>query len=243
MTGAARLAARSAQRAGAGLVTIGCASTVWRLYAESLESVIVRSADDLPAWNALLADPRRNALVMGPGMGLGQLEKEFILTGLEQRKLTVLDADALTNFADRPETLFTHLHAACVLTPHEGEFARLFPMIDTTLDKKDRALRAAEMTGSVVLIKGHETIVAAPDGRRLDNDNAPAWLATAGAGDVLAGLIAGLMAQGMPPMDAAGAGCWMHGEAARLFGPGLIAEDLVSTLPAVVAALWAQKKA
>jgi NAD(P)H-hydrate epimerase len=228
MTGAARLAARAAQRIGAGLVTIAASSKAVPIYSEALESVIVREANDVMAWNELLADPKRNAALIGPGLGLGALQAELTLAALAVKKPCVLDADALSNFADDPEKLFGALHNQCVLTPHEGEFKRLFgTKINANAAKQERALAAAKLAACVVLLKGAETIIAAPDGQYVVNNNAPPWLATAGAGDVLAGIILGLLAQKTPVFWATAAAAWIHGNIASTIGPGLIAEDLV----------------
>ncbi len=241
MTGAARLAARAAQRIGAGLVTLAAPSSALPIYAKALESVIVRQADTLVEWQALIDDPRLSALAIGPGLGLGAAQKEETLAVLAAKRPTVLDADALTNFADAPELLFNALHSSCVLTPHEGEFARIFGTSDA--DKVSRAQAAAKKAGCVVLLKGAETVIASNDGRAFINRNAPPWLATAGAGDVLAGIILGLIAQKMPVFEAAAAAAWVHGCSAALFGPGLIAEDVVAKIPDVLAELSAKKTA
>lgn len=239
MTGATRLAARAAQRIGAGLVTIAAPQSAFPIYAEALESVIVQPADGLKEWQKLLDDVKKDTLLIGPGLGIGKFESELVLAALETRKPCVLDADGLSNFAGNAEELFAHLHAACVLTPHEGEFARLFgARIDAEAEKLARACAAAKIAGCTVLLKGAETIIATPEGRAIVNANAPPWLATAGAGDVLAGFILGLVAQKMPVFEAAAAAAWLHGVVATAFGgPGLIAEDLIDGLPAALKGL------
>lgn len=238
MTGAARLAARAAQRMGAGLVTLAVPQSALAIYAEALESVIVRPADTLDVWKELLGDPKRNAILIGPGLGIGKPQAELVLAALETRTSCVLDADALTNFTERPDDLFSRLHNHCVLTPHEGEFARLFgKQVDAHADKLARTRRAAAIVGCVVLLKGHDTIIAQPDGRTVINNNAPPWLATAGAGDVLAGMILGLLAQNMPVFEATAAAAWLHGKVAVDRGLGLIAEDLIAGIPEVLKGL------
>ncbi len=238
MTGAARLTARAAQRMGAGRVTVAVPQSALPIYAEALESVIVRPADTLDTWKELLADPKRNAILIGPGLGIGKAQAALVLAALETRKPCVLDADALTNFSENPDELFSKLHNNCVLTPHEGEFTRLFgKQIDVNADKLSRARKAATVSGSVVLLKGHETIIVQSDGRAVINTNAPAWLATAGAGDVLAGMILGLVAQSMPVFEAAAAAAWLHGGIAANFGPGLIAEDIIDGIPEILRGL------
>jgi NAD(P)H-hydrate epimerase len=238
MTGAARLAARAAARLGAGLVTVGAPEPAFPIYAAALAGIIVQPAGDLGAFRAILADPRRNAALIGPGAGRGEATRDKVLAILAAGKRTVLDADALTSFADNAEVLFGAIRSPCVLTPHEGEFARLFArVLDGSGSKLERACRAAQLSGAVMLLKGNDTVIAAPDGRAAINPGAPPELATAGSGDVLAGMVTGLLAQGMPAFEAAAAGVWLHADAARRFGPGLIAEDLVEGLPAALRAL------
>ena len=239
MTGAGRLAARAAQRVGAGLVTLAVPEEAVSLYASALESVIVRAAPTSETWRALAKDPKRNVLLIGPGMGLEAAYKDFVLEVLATRKPCVLDADALTIFAEDPLVLFNALHPDVVLTPHEGEFARLFgSFIDGSADKLTRTRQAAARTGCVVLLKGAETMMAHPDGKAVINTNAPPWLATAGSGDVLAGMIAGLCAQKIPVFEAAAASAWMHGRSADAYGPGMIAEDIVAGIPSVLKELF-----
>jgi ADP-dependent NAD(P)H-hydrate dehydratase / NAD(P)H-hydrate epimerase len=236
MTGAARLAARAAARLGAGLVTVAAPEAAFSIYAAALTGIIVQAAGGLDDFRALLADPRRNAALIGPGAGVGEETRDKVLAILAAKKRTVLDADALTSFAKNAEVLFGAIHSPCVLTPHEGEFARLF---DGSGSKLERACRAARTSGAVMLLKGNDTVIAAPNGRAAINPGAPPELATAGSGDVLAGIVLGLLAQGMPAFEAAAAAVWLHAEAARRFGPGLIAEDLVEGLSAALAQLKA----
>lgn len=220
MTGAARLAAAAARRAGAGMVTIA-ASGAADIYRAGEPGVIV---DERPVAE-LLADARRNAWVCGPGLGMAAAAAA--LPGLlAAGRQVVVDADGLSACAGAPERLC----GAAVLTPHAAEFARVFG--PPGVDRLAAVRAAAGRTGAVVLLKGADTIVAAPDGRAVVNDNAPPWLATAGAGDVLAGIIAALLGQGMPAWEAACAAAWLHGAAATSAGPGLIAEDLPARLPA-----------
>lgn len=232
MTGATRLAARAAQRVGVGLVTLAAPTSALPIYAEALESVIVRPCDNPDDWQALIDNPHHPALLIGPGLGLGEAQKIDILKALGADRPAVLDADALTGFSDHPKMLFNNLHPDCVLTPHEGEFARLFGGIEG--DRLARARAGAEQAGCVVVLKGHETIIASPDGQAVVNRNAPPWLATAGSGDVLAGIVLGLVAQKMPAFWAAVAGVWMHGRIGAVCGAGLIAEDIVAGIPAIL---------
>jgi NAD(P)H-hydrate epimerase len=236
-TGAARLAARAALRAGAGLVTVACPPGALMVYATALEAVMTRAVADDEAFAALLDDPRKNAVLVGPGNGVTGTTKRRVLAALETGKACVLDADALTVFQDDPDELFAAIHGPCVLTPHDGEFARLF---DVDGHKLARARAASTRAGAVVLLKGGDTVIAAPDGRAAITENAPPDLATAGAGDVLAGMVLALVAQSMDGFDAACAAAWLHGDAAARFGLGLIAEDLSETLPASLAALKAR---
>jgi hydroxyethylthiazole kinase-like uncharacterized protein yjeF len=244
-TGAARMAARGALRAGAGLVTIASPRAALAVNAAASLAVMVRPVDGAGELAAFLSDVRRNAVVLGPGGGVGPLMRELVLTALSGERAVVLDADALTSFAEEPQALIAAIRAhaekaiaenATVLTPHEGEFKALFEAVDDVPksgSKLVRARAAAACTGAVVLLKGSDTVVAAPDGRAAITANAPPWLATAGAGDVLAGFVAGLLAQRMPVFEAAAAAVWLHGEVGTVVGPGLIAEDLPDALPQV----------
>jgi ADP-dependent NAD(P)H-hydrate dehydratase / NAD(P)H-hydrate epimerase len=244
-TGAARMSARGALRAGAGLVTLASPRDALAVNAAALTAVMVRPIDTVVEFAELLTDKRLNTCVIGPGAGVGDRTRDFVLTALSARRNLVLDADALTSFAEAPDRLFEAIKASrdpqVALTPHEGEFPRLFSDISNKhplRSKLERVRAAAERAGAVVLLKGPDTVVASPDGRATIAANAPPWLATAGAGDVLAGIIAGLLAQGVPAFEAASMGVWMHGEAAREAGPGLIAEDLSEVLPAVFRHLY-----
>ncbi len=250
--GAARLAARGALRIGAGVVTVGCPLEALAENAARLDAVMLWVVEDGAALEAVLEDGRIGVVCLGPGLGTGAREVGLVRAALSSRSEpcpmegVVLDADALT-ILSREAGLFGALHDGCVLTPHGGEFARMFPDISAKLDapavtgpaysKVDATREAAARAGCVVLFKGADTVIAAPDGRCAINsahyERAAPWLATAGSGDVLAGFIAGLMARGFAPFDAACTGAWLHVECAREFGPGLIAEDLPEMLPAV----------
>ncbi len=234
MTGAARLAARAAARLGAGLVTVAAPEGAFQIYAGALTGIIIHPVAGPEDFRAFLADPRRNAALIGPGAGVGGETREKTLAILEGGKSAVLDADAITSFSEDPRALFAAIRSPCVMTPHAGEFARLF---DTTGSKPERARRAARQSNAVVLLKGADTVVAAPDGRLAINTDAPPQLATAGSGDVLSGMVLSLLAQGMEPFAAAAAAAWIHGAAASRIGRGLIAEDLVESIPSVLQAL------
>ncbi|MEE9388860.1 MAG: NAD(P)H-hydrate dehydratase [Paracoccaceae bacterium] len=254
--GAARLAARGALRIGAGVVTVGCPPSALLENSVALDAIMVRSLKGGDGLAEALQDKRINALCLGPGLGAGEKQAALVAAALVvgeithptgNRRAVVLDADALTALAG-DAGLFGALHDRCVLTPHAGEFARLFPDIAKKLDapaskgpaysKVDATREAAARAGCVVLFKGADTVIAAPDGRCSINlahyERAAPWLATAGSGDVLAGFIAGLLARGFDPMQAAQTGAWLHVECALKFGPGLIAEDLPEMLPAVL---------
>jgi ADP-dependent NAD(P)H-hydrate dehydratase / NAD(P)H-hydrate epimerase len=231
LTGAARLAARSAARVGAGLTTIAVSPVAFPIYAASLTSIMVQPIEPPDGFVRLLQDKRYSAFLIGPGAGAGAETRTRAIEILKTGRPTVLDADAITAFADDPPNLVEAISGPCVLTPHEGEFRRVF---DLSGDKLTRARLAAERSGAVIILKGWDTVIAAPDGRAVINSNAPATLATAGSGDVLGGLVLGLLAQGMDPFLAACAAVWLHGAAATEFGPGLIAEDLPELLPVVL---------
>ncbi|HEX7386806.1 MAG TPA: NAD(P)H-hydrate dehydratase [Castellaniella sp.] len=234
LLGAGRLACLAAARIGAGLVTLAVPQSAWALQIAALTSVMVEALPADESVAAAVADLRRNALLIGPGLVRKKTAKAQVLALLATRRPCVLDAGALTAFQDEPQVLVQALHAGCVLTPHEGEFARLFALEG---DKLHRAAVASRDSGAVVVLKGADTVVAAPDGRCVINDNAPPCLATAGAGDVLAGMIVGLLAAGMSAFEAACAAVWLHGLAADRLGWGLIAEDLPSALPAALQTL------
>jgi hydroxyethylthiazole kinase-like uncharacterized protein yjeF len=254
-TGAARLAARAALRVGAGLVTIASPREALAVNAAANLSIMVRPADDAPAIARLMEDPSINVVVLGPGGGVGAAMCEKVLGVLATPAAAVLDADAITSFADSPGLLIGVLksrNATTILTPHYGEFTRLIKNLDIRIklnSKLERGLIISRIFNAIFILKGADTVVAAarndssfdttgvPDGHGGDvaiANNAPPWLATAGAGDVLAGIVAGLLAQGMPAFEAAAAAVWLHGEAANVFGPGLIAEDLPEVLPQVL---------
>jgi ADP-dependent NAD(P)H-hydrate dehydratase / NAD(P)H-hydrate epimerase len=230
-TGAARMAARAAARARAGLTTIAVPLKALPIYASALTSIMVRAAATPAALGKLLEDKRLNALLIGPGAGIDAATRARALAMLKTRRAVLLDADAISAFAKHRKTLFAAVAGPCVLTPHDGEFARLF---DAPGDKLSRARAAARTSGALIVLKGADTVIAAPDGRAVINSNAPATLATAGSGDVLGGIILGLLAQGMEAFAAAAAGVWLHGAAASDFGPGLLAEDLPDLLPGVL---------
>ncbi|UWP93209.1 NAD(P)H-hydrate dehydratase [Aliiroseovarius crassostreae] len=244
--GAARLSARGALRIGAGLVTVAPTPGAVQENAARLDAIMLSPVGDKQALEAVLADERFNALCLGPGLGI-ERARELVPVALLAGRATVLDADALTAFAEEPQAFFDQLHENCVLTPHGGEFARLFPDIAQKLNapavkgpaysKVDATREAAARAGCVVLFKGADTVIAAPDGQcsihSAHYERAAPWLATAGSGDVLAGFVTGLLARGFSPMQAAETAAWLHVECALEFGPGLIAEDLPEMLPKV----------
>lgn len=250
MVGAAQLSARAAARTGAGMVTLVVPASVWPVYAAHLMSAMAHEVDDssadalLRAWRQTLEHKRWDALVLGPGASTGlpgdarAVMREMVLVALGHAgtQPLVLDADALMAFEGLASLLADAVHRSqhpVVLTPHEGEFARLFKSGQgEALSKAERTLAAARFSGACVVHKGAQTLVASPDGRAVVNTHAPAWLATAGAGDVLAGMVAALLAQGLPVMEAACMATWLHGDCAMALGPGLLAEDLPEQVPA-----------
>jgi len=241
-TGAARLAAQAAQRAGAGLVTVASPTAAVAVNAAHLTSILLAEVDTAMAMSAFLSDRRRNVILLGPGMGVGGETRAKIRAALASGAAAVLDADALTSFEQAPQELFDAIgefpQRPVVMTPHSGEFSRLMGKhVDAEDPKPAQARSAAERSGAIVVLKGPDTIIASPQGIAVVNTNAPAWLATAGSGDVLAGIIAGLLAQAMPPLEAAAAAVFVHGETANRLGAGLIAEDLIFQIPPVLQSL------
>jgi ADP-dependent NAD(P)H-hydrate dehydratase / NAD(P)H-hydrate epimerase len=230
VTGAARMAARAAARAGAGLTTIAVPAIALPIYAAALTSIMVRPLAAPADFERLLKDSRFSALLIGPGAGIGEETRDRVLSMLKSGRPTLLDADAITAFQSDPAALDRAIRGPCVMTPHDGEFCRLF---DPSGDKLTRTRAAARRSGAVIVLKGSDTVIASPDGRAIINSNAPPTLATAGSGDVLSGIVLGLLAQAMDPFLAAAAAVWLHGAAAAEFGPGLIAEDLPDLLPGV----------
>jgi len=240
-TGAARLAARGALRAGAGIVTVLCPASALLVNATHLTAIMVSAGDTPEQISDHLSDPRISSVVIGPGLGLDLANREKILACLKGSHSTVLDADAFTLFSDQPEDLLSALQSRHVLTPHDGEFARLFPGLDLQkLGRVEAARQGAALSGAVVVLKGADSIIAHPDGRIAINANATPDLATAGSGDVLAGFIAALAGarlpnhELMPTFEAACGGVWLHGACGQVAGPGLIAEDLPEAIPTVL---------
>ena len=238
-SGAARLAARGALRVGAGLVTLAAPEGALAAHAAQLNAIMLRRCDGAEDLRRLLDDSRFNALALGPGLGVGEATRAMVAAAIGARRAAVLDADALTSFAGEAAALAGLARGgtpAPILTPHDGEFSRLFKGVAGADQgsKLDRTRRAAAFGSAVVVLKGADTVIAAPDGRAAINENGTPYLATAGSGDVLTGFAAGLLAQGMPPFEAACAAVWLHAEAGWRFGPGLIAEDLPEGLPAVL---------
>ncbi len=235
MTGAARMSARAAARAGAGLTTIAVPEIALPIYATALTSIMVKPIVDEDDFDRLLDDRRITAFLVGPGAATGEHTRARVLAILRTHRPTVLDADAITAFEDEHDSIDRAIVGPCVLTPHDGEFRRLF---DPSGDKLTRSRAAARRSGAIIVLKGSDTVIVDPDGRAIINANAPPTLATAGSGDVLSGIVLGLLAQGMEPFLAAAAAVWLHGAAATAFGPGLMAEDLPDLLPGVFRHLY-----
>lgn len=232
-TGAARLAAAAGLRAGAGVVTVASPKEAVAANAAHLTAVMLKAVETESDLADYLRDARRSVFVLGPGFGVGAKARAFVAALAAAGRHLVLDADGISAFAEDPQALFSAFADGVlrlVLTPHEGEFARLFPDLaaDPALSKVDRARQAAARANAAVIYKGADSVIAAPDGRALINGNAPPSLATAGSGDVLAGIVGGLLAQGMPAFEAAAAGVWLHGDAAQRAGAGLTAETLIN---------------
>jgi hydroxyethylthiazole kinase-like uncharacterized protein yjeF len=236
-TGAGRLAARTALRSGSGLVTVATSKAAFYINAAQLTAVMVHPYDGPAGLSDFLSDPRITAALIGPGAGTDTDVKDLVSSVLASEATAVLDAEGITAFHETPAELFEQIKARpapTIMTPHEGEFRRVFPELDNEPSKLERARRAAEISGAVIILKGPDTVVAAPDNLASIAENAPPWLATAGSGDVLAGLVTGMVAQGMAAFDAAAAAVWIHGELGTAFGPGLIADDMPDLLPGVL---------
>ncbi|RWC57169.1 NAD(P)H-hydrate dehydratase [Mesorhizobium sp.] len=252
-TGAARLSAMAAARSGAGAVTVLSPGSAMQVNATHLTSIMLRKIDDVADVEEFVGERRPSAFVLGPGFGIGEKTRIFglalLASGQSQDAAAqldglVFDADAITSFLEAPDVLFEAARRpnapALVMTPHEGEFGRLFPdiAVDKTLSKLDKARAAAARANATIVYKGADTVIAAPDGKAAINSNGAPWLATAGSGDVLSGIIAGLLAQGMPPFEGTCAAVWLHAEAGSRSGPGLIAEDLPLALLPVLRQLF-----
>ncbi len=237
-TGASRLGAAAALRIGAGLVSLATSKAAFYVNAAQLTSVMLSVYDGAQGLGEMLVnDPRQNAVLVGPGAGLTQETCDNVAAVLSSEATVVIDAEGLTSFEANPQDLFALIQnraAPTIITPHQGEFDRLFPELGNAESKLEQTKRAAEISGSVVIFKGPITIISAPDGLSAIMGDGPPWLATAGTGDVLAGMITGLCAQGMSPFDAAAAAVWMHAEIARAYGPGLISEDMPDLMPALL---------
>jgi ADP-dependent NAD(P)H-hydrate dehydratase / NAD(P)H-hydrate epimerase len=239
VTGAARLAAQAAARAGAGLTTVAAPQIAFQIYATALTSIMVKPFASMKDFSQLLNDKRISAFLIGPGSSVTPQTRAQTLALLATNQPVVIDADAITCFTDNPPALFKAITSSCVLTPHEGEFSRIF---NAEGDRLERARAASKQSGAIIILKGSQTIIAAPDGKAIINLNAPPTLATAGSGDVLSGIVLGLLAQGMDAFMAAAAAVWMHSETANIFGRGLIAEDLPDLLPSIFTRLFLSDK-
>mgnify|MGYP003638374966 CR=1 FL=1 len=241
MIGAARLASRAARRMGAGLVTVVCEPNAYPIIARDWPGTIVSALGEGKRYTEHLVDEKKNAFLLGPGGGLDSDLKAKVLYTLEMgvKKGAVIDADGLNVFKTDSEKLLESLHENCVITPHEGEFTRLFPDIIGTREKM--AMAAAKRAGCVVVLKGAKTLVASPCGKLVENTHASPFLATGGTGDVLAGMIVGLMALSVPAFEAAQMAVWMHGDASKRIGIGLVAEDIIDMIPQVLKSVFVSK--
>lgn len=226
--GAAKLAGHSALRAGAGIVKLLCNAKTLPVYASSCLSLMVQSIENVEQYLSLINQSKHDVILAGPGSGVNHKLKSMIIETLKTSTKMLIDADGLTIFADSSDLLFDNIKNDTVLTPHEGEFKKLFKLSDNRVDS---AISAAKISKSVIVLKGHNTVIASPCGKYAVNENAPSFLATAGSGDVLAGIIAGLMAQKVEAFDAACMGVYMHSQAAQKIGRGMISEDLLLTIP------------
>jgi len=232
--GASRLASMAALRTGAGLVTLAASSETYAIQASALDDIMVRRFESAFGFVGIMSDPKIGTVLMGPGAGVGEKTAELVLQAVQKGRDMVLDADALTSMVGRVDQIGGMKHGEIVLTPHEGEFKRLFPNMDFHQDRIGAVRSAAALTGCTVVLKGVSTVVASADGRVSIASNAPSWLSVAGTGDVLSGMIGGLLAQGMPAFEAASAAVWMHGEAGMRAGRGLIASDLLAQISSVL---------
>ena len=230
-TGAATLASVACLKTGAGLATVACPKSALMLYATKLTSVMTKAITTTDDFKEFLEDKRKNAVCLGPGNGVDEFTRQLVLVALSLRKSCVIDADAISVFEDNPQELFDAIKSPVIITPHEGEFKRLFSYEG---EKIEKAIQAAKQSGAVIILKGADSIIASPDGRVVINDNAPPWLATAGSGDVLAGMATALLANNMDAFDAACAAVWMHGRAAQIAGMGMISESLLTFIPNVL---------
>jgi NAD(P)H-hydrate epimerase len=234
MPGAARLASRAARRVGVGMLSVAAPKAAHGFYLSDQPGLIVRPMENAKELGTLLEDRRVTAVLVGSGLPADAETQALVKTVARSARPVVIDGGGLTAFAGDEAALARLGRADVVLTPHEGEFARLFPDLASQPDKVQRALQAAARSRCTVVLKGADTVIAGPEGRSAINADAPAWLATAGSGDVLAGLMTGLLGQGVPPFDAAAAAVSLHGMAGAIFGPGLIAEDLPELIPEVL---------
>lgn len=237
-TGAARLAATAALRIGAGAVTVCCDNLSLPVYASHLTAVMTKVVESTAMLSSFVA--KKNSVLIGPGHGLTPRTQDYVQAILESKIHSVLDADALTAFENAPGQLTQKLHNHTIITPHEGEFSRVFPNI--TGSREERAHQVAQEFGCIVVLKGSETVIASPENEIVINKTAPMWLATAGSGDVLSGIITGLLAQGFPPFAAACAGAWLHSECAKKAGPFLISEDLLSEIKEMITLFYQENK-